>query len=149
MEDYGPGHPLLQSVRNRIKLTKEYFKRSKEMKTAEADDDVASLDTLDLVILSLKQALADIQMGEDLLAAMAKEEIEPARRLITIEIQDEAFRRNIANTQQLYETTLKRLTEVGLLKDYGGFDARTIAPAAAAIRVEPKAFPIFAIAIFL
>src|SRR5262249_39590661 len=53
----------------------------------------------------------------------------------------------LAMTQQLYDSIIKRLQEVNLVKDNGGFDAQVVAPPATGWKVAPKPTPIFGLAL--
>jgi polysaccharide biosynthesis transport protein len=153
-EDYGPGHPQVQAVRKRIQLTRDFFARPAAARGPSpnadgAPDDLADLDPLAVYILSAKQELADLEQSDQLFAELARTEYDDARQMTSAEIQDEHLRSKIAQLRQLCDTTISRLKEVNLIREYGGFDARIIAPALAGTMVEPKAFPIFSAAVLL
>jgi capsular exopolysaccharide synthesis family protein len=152
--DYGPNHPQVQSVRKHIDLIRRHFARPVEvmgdiLKEPGKASDALLLDPMEIYVQSLKQELQDIQLSEQLLAERFQDQYEEARKLTNDEIQDERFRDDIRNTHQLYETIVKRLQDVNLARDYGGYDARTISPAGDGFRVEPNAAAIFTAAMLL
>src|SRR5262249_22087000 len=57
-----------------------------------------------------------------------------------IELQDEAFRAEKGRAQLLYDQTIKRLEEINLVRDFGGYDAQLISPPRVGIKVAPGLF---------
>jgi capsular exopolysaccharide synthesis family protein len=72
-----------------------------------------------------------------------------AKKMSDAEVQDETFRSTIARQHQLFDSTIKLAQDKNLAKEFGGFDAQTIAPAVRAPKAEPRAFPVFAVSGFL
>jgi capsular exopolysaccharide synthesis family protein len=123
--------------------------------TGSATDDLAGIgnmgmgDHVALYLQALKQELSDIEMAEQLLSQHIKEEYAEAKRVANYEFREETYRNDIARSQQLYDSIIKRLQEVNFVKDYGGYDARVITPPSAGVRTEPRAMPIFTVSVFL
>jgi capsular exopolysaccharide synthesis family protein len=154
LEDYGPNHPQVQGVRHRIELTQNLFaapgaERNKGAADLGGKENTDQGDHVALYVQSLKQELSDIEMAEQLLTERAKEEYQEARRVSSYEFREETYRNEIARSQQLYDSIIKRLQEVNFVKDYGGYDARVITPPSVGVKVEPRAMPIFTVATFL
>jgi capsular exopolysaccharide synthesis family protein len=172
LEDYGPNHPQVQGVRKRIELTRNLFAQPGASVVARTGDSAAtgngdpatigsgasgvvgkgSLGVGDHVVLyvqALKQELSDIEMAEQLLTERVKEEYQEAKRVASYEFTEETYRNDIARSQQLYDSIIKRLQELNFVKDYGGYDARVITPPSAGVKVGPRAMPIVTVAAFL
>jgi capsular exopolysaccharide synthesis family protein len=154
LQDLGPNHPQVQSVKRRIELNRKYLANPIQAwtDTATAPDkggDGSRLDPMEVYVQSLKQELENIRISEELLAKRSEEEYATTRTLTKAEIQDENFRNDIARTQQLYDGIVKRLTEVSLIQQYGGYDARTVFEAGEGGLVEPTPTPIFMSALLL
>jgi uncharacterized protein involved in exopolysaccharide biosynthesis len=81
-----------------------------------------------------------LQASEKLLTRLFEQEHEEAKKLSGYEVQDEAFRTNIARSQALYDGIVKRLQDVNLAKEFGGYEARVIAPpgSGGVKKVEPS-----------
>jgi len=142
LEDFGSNHPHVQAVRRRIELTRKLFALS-SMWQDDKGENAGLLDPAEFYVQSLKQELNQMQMSEQLLNELFKNEYDEARRLANYEIQEEALRGDIARSHQLYDGIIKRLQEINLIRDFGGYDARTISPATNGHKIEPKPFSIF------
>jgi capsular exopolysaccharide synthesis family protein len=97
----------------------------------------------------LEEELEESRILEATLNDLFKKERDEYQKVASFEIQDEEFRKDIATTQQLYDSIIKRLQEIDLVKDHGGYDAKTIAPPQSGSKVEPNAMPIFGMCLFL
>src|SRR5262249_53757961 len=64
---------------------------------------------------------------------------EEARGLMSVELEEAQLRTHVTQLEQLHEVTVKRLTEINILKDAGGFDARVLSKAGPGFQVAPKA----------
>jgi polysaccharide biosynthesis transport protein len=152
LKDFGPDFPALQALRKRIELTREYAARQASLLTDGATKGKGGErlpDAVDIYVQSLKLELAQILLEEQSLAQLFDREKLETKNQIQDEIQDETYRTNIARTQQLYDGVIKRLQEIDLVRDLGGYEARPIFPALAGLKVEPKPFPIFSVSVFL
>jgi capsular exopolysaccharide synthesis family protein len=154
MEDFGSDHPQLVALRHRIQVTRDFFAKPASARgqapgSDVGDDAIAGLDPLELYVRSVKQELKEIDVSDQLFDELSRSEEEAARKLTKLEVKGEALRSAIAQLRQLCDTTINRLKEVNLVREYGGFDARIIAPASAGWKVEPRAVPIFTAAALL
>ena len=152
-QDYGPNHPHVRSVRQRIGTTRDFFalpNAAYQPHTEPAKVGEASLssDPVGLYVQYLKQELDRMHISEKLLTELYEREHESAKQLTAFELDDETFQRNIQRTQQLYDGVVSQLQGASLVKDYGGFDARVIAPAKIGEKVKPNALIIFPAAVF-
>ena len=90
-------------------------------------------DTLEEARENLREAVtmvleANRELAEKSLAGLFELEKSEAQKLNVYEVQDEVYRRDLARIQKLYEAIIGRLQQVDLIKDFGGYDARTITP---------------------
>jgi capsular exopolysaccharide synthesis family protein len=152
LDDYGPNHPQVQSVRRRIALMRKLLTRSREENSAEPGDAVAKFspeDPVAVYVRALKQERSAIEMAEQLLAERIKGEYEQAKRLAVYQSREEAFRDDMARGQQLYDGIIKRLQELNIVRDFGGYYARVITPPSGGRQIEPRASSIISVALFL
>lgn len=153
--EFGRNHPHIQSVRKRIDATREFFALPSAAYSKSAGVPVknaaysAGSDLIELYVRYLKQELQRIDRQEASLSAVFEHESQAVRKLTSYELQDEQFRNSIARTQELCDSIIKRLQDVSFVKDYGGFEARIIAPAGRGAKVAPKALTTFPISLFL
>lgn len=143
--EYGSQHPQLLSVRKRIEATRQFFalpsaSYSRIVPPGETD---SPKELVSLVTGYLEHEVDRLKSQEAALKKLFDEEHETARNLSIYEIQDEQFRSRLARTQELCDGIIKRLQDVSFVKDYGGFEARIIAPAGIGVKVSPKAAYVF------
>jgi capsular exopolysaccharide synthesis family protein len=148
LQRYGSSHPEVQGVRRRIDMARDFLSRpgtisAKATSRSAPLNGQASGDPVDLHLQYLRQKLEQVRISEKLMAELYQREDEEARKLTTHEIQDEALRTDIAQTQKLYDGLIKRLQDVGLVKDVGGYDARAIAPPTPGRKVAPNPLLVF------
>ncbi len=143
MENYGPDHPEVRSQYKKI----AYVKGLRELQGRK--EDVTPADPVKVHMILLDGEAEDARIGAEELAKLLKSEQEEAKKLVNFENQDDTFRTEIARNQQLFESISKRLTEVNLLRDFGGFESQSISPAVTGWKVGPKPIPIFVVASFL
>jgi len=154
LEDHGPDHPHVESMRKRLRLTRDFYANPPQLRglASRQESSTGNLpptDPVEFYTWSLKQELEGIKVAEQALTELFGREYNETKEMIKDEIQDEAFRSDIDRTQQLYNGIIKRLQEIDLVRDFGGYDAQVISPAGSGWKVEPKPTPIFAAAAFL
>jgi capsular exopolysaccharide synthesis family protein len=142
-EKFGANAEELQSVRKRIDLTRNLLAQPAaawESQTAGHSEETATADPVQGCLQALRQELDHLQTTEKLLTRLFEQEHDEAKKLSSYEIQDEAFRADLARSQALYDGIIKRLQDVNLAKEFGGYEARVIAPpgSGGVKRVEPS-----------
>lgn len=147
-ENWGPKHPQLLAARQRIEEARNFFTLPSTAYTKAAGNPGEAKGSLtgnlvDLYVQYLRQEMERMETAEQTLAELYKAEHAKARELTSYEIQDVDFQKKIARTEVLYDGIVKRLQEASMVKDYGGFDARIIAPAGRGKQVAPKALLVF------
>jgi succinoglycan biosynthesis transport protein ExoP len=152
LETKGSNHPEVQAIRQRIEITRSFLASPLGPWQDPADligkKEVQAGKPLEFFQQYLKQQLHQIEMSEGLLAELFKEEYDRAKSLTSFEIEDEGFRTDIARSQKLYDSIIKRLQDIDLVKD-GGYDAKTISPPVLGKKVHPSGLIIFPAALFL
>jgi capsular exopolysaccharide synthesis family protein len=126
-------------VREQIAMTKQYFKRLENL-SQRATGTEAGAARLEAHIEALRQELTLVESAHDSYAALLVKEEKQARQLEQYEIQDESFRTDIARTTKVLDQTLKRLEEINVVRDFGGYDARVIAEPGHGGKVSPIAW---------
>lgn len=132
---YGKDHPELLRVRRQMDMTKDFYKRLDEI--ARRQDKNASSDPVEAAIQALREELVLVEANHSALSGLLAEEVKKARALESYEMQDEGFRNDISRITKVLDQTLKRLEEINLVRGYGGFEARPIAPPTAGGKVSP------------
>ncbi len=140
LEEYGPSHPQVKSIRKRIEAFQAYNKK------VGREERGVLLDPIEGHLQFLKQELEGAKAEEEGIVSLLKSEQSEATKQIGAEVQDETYRAEILRSQQLFETIIKRLTEINLLKDLGGYHAQNIAPASTGGAVASRAQTILGVA---
>lgn len=144
LEHYGPSHPHVATIRERIAATRhlQALPTMAHMQASESplepDNGTTDFDPVKLYGEYLEQELKGIRISEDLLTTLYEDARESAKELTSYELTDERLQRNIERTQQLYDGLISQLQDASLIKDYGGFDARVIAPPMLGEQVSPN-----------
>lgn len=154
LEKFGPNHPQVQAIRKQIQVARDFYSSPSAAWRATTEQagkkgDEPGVDPVEAHVDYLKQQLNHVKASEQQLTELFEKEHADARKLTSYEIQDEALRTDIVRTQQLYDGIIKRLQDVGLVKDVGGYDAKTIASPTFGKKVAPKVILVFPIAAFL
>jgi capsular exopolysaccharide synthesis family protein len=139
LQDYGDDHPEVLRVREQIAMTREYFQRLDKV-GEKARAGTLGAARLESQIEALRQESALVSTANASLEALMKQEEAEARKLESYEIQDEEFRKGIALTSKVLDETLKRLEQINLVRDFGGYDARVIAEPGVGYKVSPIAW---------
>jgi polysaccharide biosynthesis transport protein len=144
LEDYGVDHPKVKAIRQRIA-----FLRQRKVADAGGEDGLRPRDPVQAHLDSLQRDLDAAQSSAEALAKLFQHEQAQAMESVNAGIQEDAYRTDIGRHQQLFDSVVKRLQEMSLLKDFGGFDAQSISPPGAGWKVSPRILPFLAPALFL
>jgi capsular exopolysaccharide synthesis family protein len=144
---FGQNHPDVQEIKDQLQLYKDKIARP-GISTGTTDKKVTPLDSVETVISALdSQITADDSLLKEL-DDMFEQQQKLAREISNSELQDDRLRNQIIQNRQLLESITKRLSEINLVKDFGGYEARKISPASYAKKVSPNAYTVFPIAAF-
>src|SRR5262249_40423294 len=135
LQFYGEDHPEVVRVRQRMEMTRQFHKRLDEV--ARQGDTAVTGEPVESALQTLKIE-HQIAMGNH---AWKKERLDDAvktaRELETFYDQDKGFRDDITRINKVLDQTLKRLEEINLVRGYGGFEAKAIAPPGPGGKVSP------------
>jgi succinoglycan biosynthesis transport protein ExoP len=141
LEELGPDHPKVTALRTKLDLIRKHLGSN--------TDNVKPVDFLTLYIDSLQQEFELQQQKVRGLNELFEAERESAKKLSADQLKDEALRNEIARTQQLFATVVKRLDEINLLKASGGMRTSTISAPNVGNQIEPRFSNIVGIGCFL
>jgi len=148
LENHGPDHPSVRAIQKRIDLTRSYH-QSVAIQRELRDAGTQPTDFLMVYLESLREELKANKQRQNDLDALFQKERKAAKAMADYEVTDETYRNDISRTQQLFEGVVKRLEEVNLIKDYGGYKTQVISPAGIGVQIEPKFERIMAVACIL
>jgi capsular exopolysaccharide synthesis family protein len=145
LDTFGPEHPKVRAISRRI----EALQKQERLAANVVLDPALSLDPVKAHVGLLKRERDDTRGTAEELSKLLLLEQEKAKQLVGEEGQDEEFKKTIAQSEELFNITKKRLDEINVLKQFGGYDAEVIAPAEQGKKVSPRMLPVFGIAAFL
>jgi polysaccharide biosynthesis transport protein len=148
LDDYGPDHPQVVSLRRQIALTKDFYAKlgvSRDKQAADAQQRDPVERALRVLKADLEIVNGQLKVRDTLLEAEQK----AIKDMASYEIDDEARRSSIDSTKQLYGTILRRIEEIGIAKDSGGFSAQAIAKPRDGFSARASGTPIFASGVLL
>src|SRR5262249_273045 len=135
---YGPNHPDVLEIKDQLQLYRDKMARP-GVTSGSTDNKVKALDSVEAVISALESEIsADDALIKEL-DDMFETQQKMAREISNSELQDDRLRNQIHQNRQLLESITKRLSEINLVKDFGGYEARKISPATYAKKVAPNA----------
>lgn len=148
LEHYGPNHPHVLTTRQRIADTRRFFVLPTAAHVPDATPDKTadrsaasssmSTDLVDAYRNYLKQELKYVDISKELLTELYDSEHDVAKEHSIFQVKDESFQRDIERTEALYDVVVNRLQEASLVKDFGGFETRVIAPPRLGEKVGPS-----------
>jgi capsular exopolysaccharide synthesis family protein len=152
----GKDHPDAVSLRNKIKLIREFFAQEQ---AAAAKPVAADKPAVETYLEKLGQQLDDARRTEVALEALFEEEHKRVKELVPYELEDDERRKTIVALEAYLDAINKSIPEVASEKEaekdkaaqnsFGGFDTKTLVPPSGALKVEPKAVSSFGIALAL
>lgn len=138
-KQFGANHPQVTALNEKIQHTREAYRAQIEA----AQTGGGKRDSLEEKLRLLRRDLFGINTQLKLYDGMLDAEVRKVRTLTQYELEERELQRNIDRTQQLYEVIIKRLSELDLAKNQGGYDARVITPAAFGAKIAPVAWQVF------
>jgi capsular exopolysaccharide synthesis family protein len=136
LQFYGPDHPEVERVRQRIIATRDLHRRLDEI----ARDEKTGSKTADPIQKRLQGMRVELELAaanHKWIKGVLDDELAKARELETFYHRDRGFREDIGRTQKVLDTTLKRLEEITLVSGHGGFDRKVITPPGRGVKTSP------------
>ena len=139
LDTYGPEHADVIAVRKRIATLRELLKKY----GGGTDGLEAEGDPVERYLQRLRRELHEAESDFNAQSELLKNESVAAREFAAYQMDDENYRTQIASSQALYDGIIKRLQEISLIRESGGFDARPISRPGPGVKVAPNPFQIF------
>lgn len=122
--DYGKNHPLVMSIERRIERTRQFFNNT--TRGLELSDKQQL--PVDRYLHNIEQELIQIDFSIETLDKLANAEKDKAKALLKYENDDEIMKERLNRSKLLYKQAIDKLEGINLVREFGGFDAKTIAP---------------------
>lgn len=144
---YGRNHPEVLEIESMIQHFREKLALPGTVQ-ATSDNRVKALDSVESIMAALESEINSEDALLKELDDMFETQQKFAREISNYELQDDRLRNQIKQNRDLLEVITRRLSEINLAKDFGGYEARKISPASFPKKVAPNAFTVFPVAAF-
>ncbi|MBC8876844.1 MAG: polysaccharide biosynthesis tyrosine autokinase [Planctomycetes bacterium] len=134
LDDYGPDHPKIKSLRRRMKLTREHL-LGKSPSTEDGEQEPR--DYYDIYVDSLRE---QITFNKEQLAALDRlfdKETEEAKKIDKSQVEDSNYRGSIERKERMFDAVIARLEEINVSKDLGNIKTQVIHPPSGARQTAP------------
>ena len=140
LQECGLDHPRVRTIQKKQEIVKaQIADLAKGMfKIVDGKQVKKHPDFIEAYEDSLREELKWQQMEGQALDKLFQDERDAARGLSESQAQDENFRHDIANLQTLFDTVVKRLSEIDLVKDAGGVRTNVVSTAEIGKQIEPR-----------
>jgi capsular exopolysaccharide synthesis family protein len=134
---FGPDHPQAQALRKKIETARGLLAPEKKAMRVllPGQEGGGGVALADAYVNSLKQELEDIGLTMKSMVPLTAAELQEAKRLTGYVNRDRDFQNEILNLQAQYDTSKKRLDEINLMREFGGYDALAISTPEPGVRV--------------
>ena len=127
--DLGRNHPKLIEAQQTIGQLEQFLtERKLALGTTESSKSLDASELIHAYVRLLRHDLIELDRRHNELQAMANQERESTKQLVSAELLGESLRRDVERTQALYDTVMQRLQEISTVKDYGGLITEMIKP---------------------
>lgn len=139
--DFGKDHPELQSVRNSIQTTLDFYRQHGIRLPDEklSDGKAGKREKPDFVLVyaeSLRQQLAELKNRDVELSKLFEQELVKAKELARFQAQDQSMNAEVATIRELWEHLTTQVNQVDIEKDSNGYSLKQIAPAKSATSIK-------------
>jgi capsular exopolysaccharide synthesis family protein len=135
VDQYGGDHPDVRVVRKKIEMTRGLMGPDKKEMRLLAPGSEGGVRLEDAYAASLKQELEDVTLARKSMGPLTAEELKEARRLTGFANKDRDFQSEITRLEAQYDLSKKRLDEINLMRDFGGYEAIAISRPEPGLRV--------------
>ena len=149
---YGEKHPDVQELMETIRHLRERFEGGSAAllnpDSGSQSQPIRNLNSVESYIAAME---AEIQDDDAILATiegMFETEQRLARDMAQTELNEERFRNRIASHRQMFEAIMKRVNEVNLVRDFGGYEAKPISPPHYGRKIAPNPLTVFPVSAF-
>lgn len=142
--EFGADHPKVKAAQKKAAMLRE---RLGSLPLAEGSE---ASDFITVYIESLRQQLKVDEERYQELDNRFDQERQEAKKLANFQMQDEQLKAEIERLKKIFDTVVKRLEEMNLIKDYsGGISAKVLCAPSAGYLVRPLKMMILAVACVL
>lgn len=144
---YGASHPTIKELDEQIELYRTLSGGNfGGILEKDGPSPVGPVDTPTKVMKMLKDKIDGLEMMTRTLDNMFEQDKNQAREIQNYEVEEDRHKARVTATRELLATIVKRLNEINLVKDFGGYEAKVLAPPGPGRKVLPNGYTVFPIA---
>jgi polysaccharide biosynthesis transport protein len=126
LEDLGQDHPRVRSLQKKIDLMRDFYEGGSpteggKKRSGREDFVKVCLDALRYEINSIDAKIQQLDM-------MFEDESASAKAISSFESKNEYYLKELSRTDALYQRIVKRLDEINIIRDFGGYKTNVISP---------------------
>jgi succinoglycan biosynthesis transport protein ExoP len=138
----GPNHPRIKELDDIMAEIKKIYNKSDDTgKPLRAD-----ASDVDSFMAAMKEEIASIETSIESLNTMFDGQAKQFREMNTYDVEEEKLRTNRDQSKELLSVIVRRLQEMNMVKDHGGYEAQAIAPPGLGRKVSPNPVTVFPLA---
>jgi succinoglycan biosynthesis transport protein ExoP len=144
LDEFGEGHPTVESVIKRKTKISNMLNRSIENQTRISEilgETIATEDGSDYVTIYLQKLTDELAVIDRQISALDiafSKEQKAANQMQEFLLKDTALSSEYENTKQLFDVVVTRLQEIDLINNYGGDTLTIVSPAKVGEQVAPR-----------
>jgi capsular exopolysaccharide synthesis family protein len=135
---YSDDHPQVRSVLRQMEKFKELYEKAQGPRGGKGDKADQPLNPVERYLATLRHELGRVTALHKSLEEVLNELNTEARALSSLVAEESDLRANIVQLEELHKATVKRLTEMSLTKDAGGFNAQVLSRPGPGGQVAPN-----------
>ncbi len=135
LQDLGTDHPKVRNLQKRIALKQEFY--MSQMPEDERNGRTKKADFVTVCVDAFRHEIASIESKLMELDELFETERHSSKSISIYEAKNVNFQKELERTETLYQLIMKRLDELNLLQDYGGYKLSVISPAEIGEYVAP------------
>ncbi len=144
LDTVGPDHPKVVSLRKKIQITRNYLQEN-SLEAKETTKPASDRDFITVYLDSLRQQIKLSELKEKEFNKQLEKEREAIKKTLELERKDESLKAEIQRIKSLYETIVKRLGEIDLVKEAGQYLVQEVRPASPGVKDSARMKQLFAI----
>lgn len=126
-DTFGPGHPLVESVRSEIEITQRFIKQNSPQQSSVASKKLDPAEMLATYTSLLANDISEMEKRREILMSESEKEMTLAKEVENAYLMGSALRSKLHRAQARYDEVILRLQELRLSRSYAGFSTDLLA----------------------
>lgn len=137
LEDFGPDHPKVTTLRKRIQLTREHLLGKQPDGGDGPGEPAESRDFYHVYLDSLREQIRLNDEQTESLTRLFEQESLAAKGMDKYQVQDATYRAEIQRKERMFDAVVARLEEINVSKELGSIKTQVIHPPGKGCQIAP------------